>query len=127
ILLGVAAGASYRLFARGPAADAVVIALLWMSHWPADVLTGIKPTWPGGPEVGLDLYTYTAFDVVLESGLVAVCSVPYLRSLPPAVRRTAGAVMVPVGLIALQCGFAALELSRERPLPHRFDVPHLLP
>jgi hypothetical protein len=35
-------------------------ALVWLTyalHWPADFITGHKPTWPGGPTVGLDLYT----------------------------------------------------------------------
>jgi amino acid transporter len=39
-----------------PLADAAAVWLTYVSHWPADYITGLKPTWPGGPTVGLYLY-----------------------------------------------------------------------
>src|SRR5829696_6609090 len=44
--------AIYWLVTRS-AADAAAVRLTYVSHWPADFITGIKPTWPGGPMVGL--------------------------------------------------------------------------
>ena len=32
--------------------------LTYVLHWPADFVTGHKPTWPGGPTVGLDYYSH---------------------------------------------------------------------
>src|SRR6266567_7262392 len=64
-ICSVLAALMYRLVVRGSGADAVLLALLWASHWPADLLTGIKPTWPGGPDVGLNLYEYVAFEVIM--------------------------------------------------------------
>jgi hypothetical protein len=37
-------------------ADAIAVWLMYALHWPADFITGLKPTWPGGPMVGLYLY-----------------------------------------------------------------------
>jgi len=44
-------------------------AFLWLTyvlHWPADFITGRKPTWPGGPTVGLDLYTHLVLVTVID-------------------------------------------------------------
>jgi hypothetical protein len=40
--------------------------LTYVLHWPADFITGHKPTWPGGPIVGLDLYTHTKLVWVVD-------------------------------------------------------------
>lgn len=89
--------------------DAMVVALTYASHWPADFITGIKPTWPGGPEVGLVLYNHPTADVELESALLVVCWLVYRRTLPAAKRNHALAVVLPLGLIAMQIGFSALQ------------------
>src|SRR4051812_21725288 len=44
-------------------------AILWLTyvlHWPADFITGHKPTWPGGPVVGLDYYEHRTGVWVLD-------------------------------------------------------------
>lgn len=82
----IAVGLLYWLWRRMPG-DAVAVALTYVSHWAADFITGIKPTWPGGPEVGLMLYRFPIADVVLESIVIALCSIAYLRSLPSDRRR----------------------------------------
>jgi len=46
-----------------------VVALL---HWPADLLTGCKETWPGGRLIGLAMYQHPEIDFVVELGLVAL-------------------------------------------------------
>lgn len=100
-------GVLYWAVRRAPG-DAVWVALAYASHWPADFITGIKPTWPGGPQVGLLLYMHPVADVALETVVVLVCSAVYWRSLPETGRRKA-AVLVPAGLIAMQIGFAAIQ------------------
>ena len=47
--------AVYVVLRRSPG-DAVALWLTYALHWPADFITGTKPTWPGGPQVGLMLY-----------------------------------------------------------------------
>ena len=94
---------------RGALADAGVVWLTYASHWPADYLTGFKPTWPGGPFVGLMLYSRPAVDLLMESVLVIACWLAYRRTLPVEARRHAAAYLVPIGLIAMQFGFTALE------------------
>lgn len=101
-------GLAYWLMTRGTV-DAVVVWLTYVSHWPADYITGLKPTWPGGPMVGLLLYTRPALDVWVESGLVVVCWLAYRQSLPRRARRRAMLMLVPLGLIAMQIGFATMQ------------------
>ena len=112
-LVSVFIGASvvavaYGLFARS-ALDALVLGLTYVSHWAADFITGDKPTWPGGPNVGLMLYSHPIRDVMLESALIVACWLLYRRSLPPESRRRAIGWLVPIGLIAIQIGFAAIQ------------------
>ena len=91
------------------AADAAVLWLTYVSHWPADYITGLKPTWPTGPMVGLLLYTRPVADACLESALVVVCWLAYRQSLPTA-RRRVGLLVVPIALIAMQLAF---DMTRE--------------
>jgi hypothetical protein len=82
--------------------DACWLWVTYASHWAADFITGHKPTWPGGPEVGLSLYDHGVADVVLESVVVIACWFYYLRTVPPAARRSKFVWLAPLGLIALQ-------------------------
>jgi hypothetical protein len=77
VAVGVGAtlmAAGWMLARRGDARDAAAIWLTYASHWPLDFLTGRKPTWPGGPTVGLDLYDHW-WIWLIELGLLAVCGV----------------------------------------------------
>lgn len=49
--------AGYAIWQRD-LSGAVAVWLTYVLHWPADFITGHKPTWPGGPIVGLDFYTH---------------------------------------------------------------------
>ena len=93
--------------------EAFVVWLTYVSHWPADFITGTKPTWPGGPEVGLHLYERPLADAVLECAIVVVCWIVYRRSLnrsfAPAGPRRTMTVLVPMGLIVVQLVFDVIQ------------------
>ena len=81
-LIAVAIGATVTAVGwiatrRGDARDAAAIWLTYASHWPLDFITGHKPTWPGGPTVGLDLYDPWWIWLV-ELALLAVCGVIWI-------------------------------------------------
>ena len=100
VVLGAAiAGLLYAAFRRP---GARLIALAWLLHWPADLLTGRKPVLAPEPLVGLDLYALPTVDFLLESALVAFACVLYARRI--AVRAEARRVVVMLGaaLIMLQ-------------------------
>ena len=77
VLLGAAvAGLLYSAF-RQPGAR--MIALAWLLHWPADLLTGRKPLFSLTPLLGLDLYHLPFADFALESIAVVVGCAIYAR------------------------------------------------
>ena len=88
--------------------DAVAVWLTYASHWPADFITGLKPTWPGGPTVGLFLYARPYTEFVVEGIVIILCWFAYRRSLPLAARHRKVGLLVPVGLIAMQLAFLAI-------------------
>jgi hypothetical protein len=106
---GVVAAIAYGVLARAPVADAIIVALLWIAHWPADFITGTKPTWPGGPSVGLLLYDHPYADIAVESILTVLCWLAYRAALPGE-RRNAGIVWAMLaGLIGMQCLFSYIQ------------------
>lgn len=112
-LISVAIGATtvalgYWLVTR-QRGDAVVLWLLYASHWAADFITGSKPTWPGGPTVGLVLYDRALWDCVLECLVIVGCWSVYRRSFSERAKRSALMVAMPLGLIALQVAFEAIQ------------------
>jgi len=117
-LLSVGAGASivalgYLVVTR-QGGDALAVWLLYISHWAADFITGIKPTWPGGPQVGLGLYAHPFWDCVVECAVIVAAWLVYRRSFGPALRRRIGVALVPLGLIALQVGFELIQTPEIR-------------
>jgi hypothetical protein len=90
--------------------DAVVVWLIYASHWPADFITGYKPTWPGGPTVGLGIYGNPVADIIVEWSLIMICWFVYRRSLPSKGRSTKVGWLMPVGLMAMQIGFYAIQI-----------------
>lgn len=64
----LAAGAgvlSWEIYHRRSTANLVVGLVLL--HVAMDLVTGFKPFWPGGPSLGLHLYTHPLADFVLEA------------------------------------------------------------
>lgn len=80
-VLSAALALLYFAVARDLAAAALVAAIV-VSHAVADYATGLKPTWPGGPHVGLQLYQHPALDFILEAAVIVIGWVIYRRSLP---------------------------------------------
>ena len=95
------------LLATGDRVSAAVVWLTYASHWPADFITGLKPTWSGGPMVGLFLYRHPIADTIVESLIVLACWLVYRASLPRASRNRVVGYLVPIGLIAMQMAFFA--------------------
>jgi membrane-bound metal-dependent hydrolase YbcI (DUF457 family) len=60
-----------------------VVAAVIISHMFFDWITGDKPTWPGGPMIGLKLYERPIADFVAEGSVIAIGGFLYARTLPP--------------------------------------------
>jgi hypothetical protein len=85
---------------RSGRAVALVVAA-WLSHWPADWPTGLKPTYPGGPWLGLRWFErHPWLDLVVEGALLVVGWLLWRRTLP-APQSPRARVVAPVALAAL--------------------------
>jgi len=62
----VVLGGAVTAWRRSPSAGAVVAAMILL-HLAADYITGLKLLWPGGPVVGLNLYSHPVGDFILEA------------------------------------------------------------
>jgi membrane-bound metal-dependent hydrolase YbcI (DUF457 family) len=81
---------------------ALVIAAVILSHLLLDWITGYKPTWPGGPMIGLQLYDHPLADFVAEGIVIFAGALLYGRTLP-ARRRPWVDISIMLGvLLALQ-------------------------
>ena len=101
----VVLGAIAATWLRSPAAGAAMAAMVLL-HLGADYITGLKLLWPGGPVVGLNLYSYPAADFVLEAA-VTVAGWRMLRASPMRDRWFSAPVVLAV-LLAAQ---AALDVA----------------
>jgi membrane-bound metal-dependent hydrolase YbcI (DUF457 family) len=81
---------------------ALIVALVVVSHWALDYFTGIKPTWPGGPIVGMNLYARPVVDVMLESATILAGWLLYRRTLPESARNNGWTYATLFSLCALQ-------------------------
>ena len=123
----VAAAAVWR-WKRSAAAAAVVLAV-YLSHPFFDYVTGFKPMWLGGDDVGLALIGKPAADFVVQAAVCVVGFAFYWRSVPPARRYRISAAAPLLLLLGLQgLSDARLEWVRRRRLrmhnaPARVGVP----
>jgi hypothetical protein len=102
VLLGAGAAAIIvRLWTRSLGAALVTFAV-YLSHPLADLVTGYKPLWLGGPPVGLWFIDRPLPDFLVQSSLCVLGWLLYRRSLPPHVRRRLIAAAPLVALLALQ-------------------------
>ena len=80
----------------------VIIAAVILSHLLLDWITGSKPTWPGGPMIGLQLYSHPIADFVAEGVVIVAGALVYARTLPPRRRPWLDLSIMLGALLALQ-------------------------
>lgn len=100
-LLGVIAVAAYHLHTRDLVGSLIVAGVV-LSHTLLDLITGYKPTWPGGPMIGFGLYRHPVADLVVESVVIVIGVVLYRRTLPPRSRPWIDVAIMLVALLAMQ-------------------------
>lgn len=79
--LAALALAAYALTTRDWLGGLVVAAVV-ASHLLLDLLTGYKPSWPGGPMIGLRLYDSPILSFGIETLVLLAGVLVYARSLP---------------------------------------------
>lgn len=97
-----AIGAATGRFVYGSWFLAKVLALIVVSHLVGDFVTGLKPTWSGGPVIGLRLYSRPVLDFIFESLVILWGWWMYRTTFRPANRNSFALRFMLVGLIALQ-------------------------
>ena len=80
----------------------LVIACVIASHFVLDLITGYKPTWPGGPMIGLRLYDRPLLDFLAEGVVIFIGALLYARTLPRRERPWADLALMAGSLLALQ-------------------------
>ena len=108
-LLGFAA---YAIAARDWK-GALVVAAVIVSHMFLDWITGYKPTWPGGPMIGLRLYDHPIADFVAEGLVIAIGAWFYARTLPPRKRPWIDVSIMLGALLVLQLGIDIARILME--------------
>jgi membrane-bound metal-dependent hydrolase YbcI (DUF457 family) len=111
-LLALVGFAVYALHTRDWAA-ALLVAGVILSHMLLDWITGDKPTWPGGPMIGLGLYRYPVADFIVEGLLIVIGVALYRPTLPShTTPLTDGSIMLGA-LLVLQLGIDIAHLMME--------------
>ena len=111
-LLALLAFAAYAIAARDWK-GALVVAAVIVSHMFLDWITGYKPTWPGGPMVGLRLYDRPIADFLAEGLVIAIGAVFYARTLPPRRRPWIDVSIMLGALLTLQLGIDVARMLME--------------
>jgi hypothetical protein len=100
-VLAAAAGVlAWEIYHRRATTN-LVIGLVLL-HVVMDLVTGFKPYWPGGPNLGLHLYTRPPADFALEAVLVVIGWIVLRRT--PSAPRAAVHPAARVVLLAAQAG-----------------------
>ena len=95
--------ALYAVQSRDFGAAAIVAGLI-VSHMLLDWITGSKPTWAGGPMIGLGLYGHPVLDFVVEGVVIIAGGALYARTLPPRRRPWIDVAIMLGALLVLQLG-----------------------
>lgn len=91
----------------------LVVAAVIVSHMFLDWVTGYKPTWPGGPMIGLRFYDHPIADFIAEGLVIAVGALVYARTLPPRRRSWIDVSMMLGALLLLQLGLDVARVLME--------------
>ena len=97
LVVGVMAFVGWRSFAT-----ASTLFATYLSHLPADYITGRKPLVPGAPLLGLGLYDRPRWDFAVELIVILVGWLLWRTSLLRERRNRPAAWMLLAGLIAIQ-------------------------
>ena len=89
-------------------AGSLIVGGIVISHLVLDLITGYKPTWPGGPMIGLGLYRHPVADLAIESLVIAIGVALYQRTLPPRSRPWIDVATMLGALLAMQTAITAL-------------------
>jgi hypothetical protein len=100
-ILALIAAVVYCMMVRDPA-GMFIVAMVVVSHALLDFLTGTKPTWIGGPVVGLGLYRHPVIDFAIEAMVLIAGWVIYRQSLPEDRRSSAPVFTLLGALLAIQ-------------------------
>lgn len=90
---------------------ALVVGLVAASHVLVDLITSHMILWQGGPPLGLHLYLHRFADLLLESAVVLVGWLLYLRTLPGKHRVSIASVAILLVLLAMQGVMATMKIS----------------
>ena len=101
MLFALAGFSAYALVTRDWSGASIIAALV-LSHMMLDWVTGYKPTWPGGPMIGLQLYDWPIADFIVEGIVIFVGARLYGRTLPPRQRSWVDVSIMLGALLALQ-------------------------
>ncbi|HJQ10367.1 MAG TPA: metal-dependent hydrolase [Gemmatimonadaceae bacterium] len=102
VVIFALAGFVAYLFVTRDRVGALIIAAVILSHMFLDWITGIKPTWPGGPLIGLQLYSHPIADFFAEGVVIVAGAMVYARTLPPRRRPWLDLTIMLGALLALQ-------------------------
>ena len=109
VLLGAVAVAAYYLYTRD-LPGSLLVSCVVLSHVLLDLITGFKPTWPGGPTIGLGLYRHPIADLVIESAIILIGVVLYQRTLPARSRPWIDVAAMLVTLLVMQTAITAIRV-----------------
>ncbi len=100
-VLAAVASLFYYAMSRDSAGPWIVGAVV-VTHALADYVTGLKPTWPGGPMIGMRLYSYPLIDFVVETLVIGAGWWSYRRTFSDSRRNTWPVNLMPVALVIFQ-------------------------
>jgi hypothetical protein len=110
VALGAAVVAAAYWIWRRDAVGGALLAATYASHWAADLFTGsAKPTWGGGPTLGLSLYEHPVLDFAVESGLLLAAWLLFWPAGDRRRRLRALYMAGPLALVLVQFAFNASE------------------
>jgi hypothetical protein len=109
LLFALVGFAAYAAFTRDWT-GALVVAAVIVSHILLDYMTGYKPTWPGGPMIGLQLYAHPILDFFAEAVVIVAGALLYVRTLPQRGRLWADLSLMAGALLAMQLGIDVAHL-----------------
>lgn len=101
VILAAVAAAAYAIRSRDIAGMLLVAAVV-ISHTVGDYVTGVKPTWSGGPMIGLMWYRRPMLDFLFESLVIAGGWLIYRRSLDVSRRSSEPVFTLLAALIVVQ-------------------------